>query len=195
MYEYIKGKIEYISDDYLIIENNGIGYKIFTSSNTLNNINFDELQNKVFTYLHVREDDLTLYGFISKEELDIFKLLLTVSKIGPKVGLSILSTISPRQLAYSIANEDVNLLSKAPGVGSKTAKRIILELKDKFKSNLETINEKNYINRSNNIDDAITALLALGYTKNEINKVFVNKNLENYSIEDIIKIALTELSK
>jgi len=198
MYEYIKGNIEYISQDYLVIDNNGIGYKIFTSSNTLTNIKTNENNTKIFTYLHVREDDMSLYGFMTKEEIDIFKLLLTVSKIGPKVGLSIMSTISPSQFALSLASEDVSVLSKASGVGSKTAKRIILELKDKFKNTITNIESDivSEINGSNNdVEEAITALLTLGYTKTEIDSVIKKVNLNDYKVEELIKVALRELSK
>lgn len=195
MYEYIKGVIEYVSDDYIVIDNNGIGYKIFTSKRVISNIIKDGNTSKVYTYLNVREDDMSLYGFLEKQELDIFKLLLSVSKIGPKVGLNIMSTITPNDLAFAITTEDSNKLSKAQGVGSKTAKRIILELKDKFNSSIISNNIEVDITINNELDEAKGALIALGYTKNEIDTVISKININECNTGEIVKKALKELAK
>lgn len=195
MYEYIKGVIEYVSDDYIVIDNNGIGYKIFTSKRVISNIIDEGNTSKVYTYLNVREDDMSLYGFLEKQELDIFKLLLSVSKIGPKVGLNIMSTITPNDLALAITTEDSNKLSKAQGVGSKTAKRIILELKDKFNSSIISNNIEVDITINNELDEAKGALIALGYTKNEIDTVISKININECNTGDIVKKALKELAK
>ena len=137
MYSYIKGTVEEINLDYVVIDNNNIGYKINVSSNTIKDLHLGSMA-KIYTKLIVREDDMSLCGFATKEEMKMFELLTSVSKIGPKVGLSILSFASPGQLGAYILSEDVSKLSKAPGVGKKTAERIVLELKDKVdKNNVE----------------------------------------------------------
>ena len=137
MYSYIKGTVEEINLDYIVIDNNNIGYKINVSSNTIKDLHLGNMA-KIYTKLIVREDDMSLCGFATKEEMKMFELLTSVSKIGPKVGLSILSFASPGQLGAYILSEDVAKLSKAPGVGKKTAERIVLELKDKVdKNNVE----------------------------------------------------------
>lgn len=195
MYEYIKGVIEYVSDDYIVIDNSGIGYKIFTSKRVISNIVNEGNTSKVYTYLNVREDDMSLYGFLEKHELDIFKLLLSVSKIGPKVGLNIMSTITPNDLAFAISTEDSNKLSKAQGVGSKTAKRIILELKDKFNSSIISNNIEVDITINNELDEAKGALIALGYTKSEIDTVISKINIIECNTGEIVKKALKELAK
>ena len=130
MYSYIKGTVEEIYLDRIVLENNGLGYEINVSSFTAQSVHIGN-DAKIFTKLIVREDDMSLCGFATKEEMKMFELLTSVSKIGPKVGLSILSFASPGQLGAYILSEDVAKLSKAPGVGKKTAERIVLELKDK----------------------------------------------------------------
>lgn len=130
MYSYIKGTIEELYLDHIVIDNNNIGYRINVSSNTLKDLQLGNMA-KIYTKLIVREDDMSLCGFASRKELEMFKLLTSVSKIGPKVGLGILSCATPPQLSAYILSEDIAKLSKCPGVGKKTAERIILELKDK----------------------------------------------------------------
>ena len=130
MYSYIKGTVEEIYLDRIVLENNGIGYEINVSSFTAQSVQKGK-DAKIFTKLIVREDDMSLCGFASRKELEMFKLLTSVSKIGPKVGLGILSCATPPQLSAYILSEDIAKLSKCPGVGKKTAERIILELKDK----------------------------------------------------------------
>ncbi|MTI70944.1 MAG: Holliday junction branch migration protein RuvA [Firmicutes bacterium] len=195
MYNYIKGNIEEIGDEYIVVDNNGIGYKIMSSKHSIESIKDATDNRKIYTYLNVREDDLSLYGFLTKDELSIFKLLLTVSKIGPKVALAIVSTMVPSDVRYAINNEDINLLSTAPGVGKKTAKRMILELKDKIEDN--TFTENNILNKNKgpDYDEALSALLALGYTKVEAKEIFSKIDMKNLQTEDIIKKALKVLAK
>ncbi|WP_130806753.1 Holliday junction branch migration protein RuvA [Senegalia massiliensis] len=194
MYRYIKGIIEEISEDFIVIDNSGIGYKIHTSVNTIKDIKIGE-EVKIYTYLNVREDDMSLYGFGMKTELELFLKLISVSKIGPKVGLGILSALSVDQIKYAIINEDANKLSEAPGVGKKTANRMILELKDKIKDyNIENVEMSN-LNVNSNYDESIDALVALGYTKYEASNVISRIDTKNLSTEDIIKLSLSELSK
>lgn len=194
MYRYIKGFIEEMKEDYIVIENNGIGYKISTSVNTIRDLKLGE-EVKVYTYLNVREDDMSLYGFSLKNELELFLNLISVSKIGPKVGLGILSTLSVDEIKYAIINEDANKLSEAQGVGKKTANRMILELKDKIKDyDIEKLDTSS-IKVNSNTDEAMDALVSLGYTKYEVGNIMARIDVEGLLTEDIIKLSLSELSK
>ncbi|EQF23542.1 holliday junction DNA helicase RuvA [Clostridioides difficile CD160] len=192
MYSYIKGTIEEIYIDNIVIENNGIGYKINVSSNTIMNLKVGEA-TKIYTKLIVREDDMSLCGFVSREELKMFELLTSVSKIGPKVALSILSFASPAQLGAYILSEDIGKLSKAPGVGKKTAERIVLELKDKVdKNNIDfeptLLSQKpTFISQ----DESVDALVALGYTLAESKDAVQKCKKDGMDTEAIIKKALT----
>ncbi|MCC0631290.1 Holliday junction branch migration protein RuvA [Clostridioides sp. ZZV15-6388] len=192
MYSYIKGTVEEIYIDSIVVENNDIGYKINVSSNTIMNLQIGNTA-KIYTKLIVREDDMSLCGFASREELKMFELLTSVSKIGPKVGLSILSFASPSQLGAYILSEDVGKLSKAPGVGKKTAERIVLELKDKVdKNNIEF--EPTLLSQKPTLisqDESIDALVALGYTLAESKEAVQKCKKDGMNTEDIIKKALT----
>ncbi|HBG7287171.1 Holliday junction branch migration protein RuvA [Clostridioides difficile] len=192
MYSYIKGTVEEIYIDSIVIENNGIGYKINVSSNTIMNLQVGEAR-KIYTKLIVREDDMSLCGFVSREELKMFELLTSVSKIGPKVALSILSFASPAQLGAYILSEDIGKLSKAPGVGKKTAERIVLELKDKVdKNNIEF--EPTLLSQKPTLisqDESVDALVALGYTLSESKEAVQKCKKDGMNTEAIIKKALT----
>ena len=194
MYSYIKGSVEEINLDHLVIENNGIGYRINASSNTIMKVQMGQ-QCKIYTKLIVKEDDMSLCGFYDKEELRMFELLTSISKIGPKVGLGILSFASPRQIGAYILSEDIAKLSKAPGVGKKTAERIVLELKDKIdKNNVEfesTLLTSQPIVVSQ--DEAIDALVALGYSLQESKDAVQNCKKDGLNTEDIIKKSLSYL--
>ncbi|MCX7904073.1 MAG: Holliday junction branch migration protein RuvA [Caloramator sp.] len=196
MFAYIKGIVSFVLDDYAVVENNGIGYMIFMPSRDL-----DALRGKkdilVYTYYYVREDNISLYGFLDKESLNIFKLLLGVSGVGPKAALSILSCTTPSEFILSVVTKDDKNLSKAQGIGKKLAQRIILELKDKFKD-YEIANEKEEDRREflekDVSKEAIAALLTLGYTKQEA--IQAVKRVEGArSVEDYIKGALKFLMK
>lgn len=192
MYSYIKGTIEEIRLDSIVIENNNIGYKINVSSNTIKDLQMGNIA-KIYTKLIVREDDMSLCGFATKQEMQMFELLTSVSKIGPKVGLGILSFSNPGQLGAYILSEDVVQLSKAPGVGKKTAERIILELKDKVdKSNIEF--EPTLLNQAPigiSKDEAVDALMALGYSPAEAKEAVDKCKKDGLNTEDIIKKSLT----
>lgn len=192
MYSYIKGTIEEINLDSLVIEANNIGYKVNVSSNTLADVKIGK-EYKIHTKLIVREDDMSLCGFSTKEELKMFELLNSVSKIGPKVALGILSFANPKQIGAYIVSEDVAKMSKAPGVGKKTAERIILELKDKIdKNNIEfepTLLSQMPINVSQ--DEAVDALIALGYSSSEAKEAVDNCKKDGMNTEDIIKKSLS----
>ena len=134
MFAYIKGNLEEKSNNYVVIDVGGIGYKIFMSNQALENIGETGKIVKVHTYYYVREDNISLYGFLTKEELTMFELLLQVSGVGAKSAIVMLSNITPSVFALAVITEDITKLTKIPGVGAKTAKRIVLELKDKLKA-------------------------------------------------------------
>lgn len=200
MIDYIKGKIEYIGQDHVVIENNSIGYKIFTSAYTVSDLNGKPDNAIVYTQMIVREDDIRLCGFSSRAELKVFDLLKTVKGVGTKVALGILSSLPYVQLVNVLSAGDVTSLTRAPGIGKKTAQRIILELKDKidktdeFKTLESTDFENNIINISSENDEAIEALVSLGYSKVEAQKAM--KKIDNsLPIEEMIKQALKLLVK
>ncbi|MBS6184846.1 MAG: Holliday junction branch migration protein RuvA [Clostridium celatum] len=199
MYEYIKGRYIGINKDYVIIENNGIGYKIFTSGATM--AEMPKVSEEVQLYLEqiVREDFIGLYGFKDREELEMFKLLISISGVGAKAALSLLSISRINNLKYAIIMEDDKHLCRAPGIGKKTAGRIILELKDKIKTDevsegvdiqqgFEDIAPSN----SNAIGEALGALLSLGYSEKEAESALKKVNREE-SVENIIKECLRVL--
>lgn len=191
MYEYIKGIYKGFNKEYIVVENNGIGYKIHTSGNTI--ADMPKINEEVEVYIQqiVREDFIGLYGFSSQDERDMFNLLLSINGVGAKASLSILSISNINNLKYAIFTGDEKVLVKAPGVGKKTAQRIILELKDKIKLDefIENEDEENIQGISNNLDEALEALISLGYSDKEAAKALKMVN-EKDSIENIIKQCL-----
>ena len=193
MFDFIIGDIVNIREDSVVLQNNGIGYKIYTSVNSMLKVEIGKKSVMFYTHFNVREDGVYLYGFTSEEEMDMFKLLLLVSKIGPKIGLGILSTLTVNQIKTSILSNDENTLTKAPGIGKKTASRIILELKDRIDKDFE-IELDTDVAKNNDYDEAANALISLGYTKIEIDKAL--KGISNtMTIEDIIREGLKKLSR
>lgn len=199
MIGYIKGEVAEIGADYLIIENNGIGYKLNSSSNTIAQVQPGE-EIKIFTKMIVREDDISLCGFFSKDEENMFNLLTSVSKIGTKVGMSILSFATPSELNRYIVTNDTAALSKAPGVGKKTAERIVLELKDKVKKlafeddtpvSVSEIRQP----ESSEEDGAVEGLMQLGYSKAEAQEAVLFVKQPGMQVEDIIKKSLEYIMK
>lgn len=196
MYEYIKGKYIGINKDYIIVENNGIGYRIFTSGATMSAMPASGEEVKLYLEQIVREDFIGLYGFETKEELEMFKLLLGINGVGSKAALSLLSISRINNLKYAIITGDDKQLCRAPGIGKKTAGRIILELKDKLSKedmiiengNLEELNgdDENYAVKMN---EALGALLTLGYSEKEAELSLKKANKEE-SVENIIKECL-----
>ena len=202
MYSSIKGELAEINTDHIVIDVNGIGYMIYISSQALDYLPAIGEKIKVHTYLYMREDAMILYGFLTKDELEIFKLLITVSGIGPKGGLAILSTLSADDLRFAVLSGDSKAIAKAPGVGSKTAQRVIIDLKDKlsledaFEKKLEHENEKiNIASNSQVKNDAVMALNALGYSSSEslkaVSKVEITEEMD---VEDVLKAALKHMS-
>lgn len=194
MISYIIGDVRAINEEDFIIENNNMGYQIKTSLSTLALI---ELNNeyKIYTSLQVREDDMSLYGFYSKEELEMFLLLTSVSSIGPKNGITILSSLGVEEIKLAIANNDIDALTKAKGVGKKTASRIILELMDKVK--LMPMADKtkpvSSLTQNEDMDVAKEALLNLGYAQNDISNVLLELKDSSLSLEELIKESLKRL--
>jgi Holliday junction DNA helicase RuvA len=194
VYEYIKGIFVGMNKDYIIIENNDIGYKVFTSGSTI--AKMPKTNEMVLLYLQqiVREDFIGLYGFLSKDELNMFNLLLTINGIGAKASLSLLSISTIDNLKYAILTGDEKTLTKAPGVGKKTAQRIILELKDKIELE-DFVKDSNDVNKQNtnrNMDEALEALVSLGYSEKEAEQALKMAPAEE-SLENIIKNCLKYL--
>lgn len=202
MFAFIKGSIEEKSSGYVVIETSGVGYKIFMPEPEIETIGEIGDIVKVHTYYWVREDNISLYGFSSKEELRMFEILISTSGIGAKSAITILSNITPSSFALAVINEDVHKLTKLPGIGAKTAARMILELKDKLKKqeleskeNEQKEELSKVITYNENVDEAISALQVLGYSKREVERVFDKIDLENMSVEDMIRKGLSLLGK
>ncbi|MBE6052453.1 MAG: Holliday junction branch migration protein RuvA [Clostridium sartagoforme] len=199
MYEYIIGRYKGINKDYIIVENNGIGYKIFTSGATMSAMPKIDEEVKLYIEQIVREDFLGLYGFDTKEELEMFKLLISINGVGSKAALSLLSISRINNLRYAIMMGDDKHLCRAPGIGKKTAGRIILELKDKIKKeDLSNVTEGSgefediVPDNTVNIAEALGALLTLGYSEKEA-ELALKKVDKSDSIENIIKNCLKVL--
>lgn len=194
MISYIKGDVRAISEEGFILEANNIGYFINSSLTTLSNIKINN-EYKIYTSMQVREDDISLFGFESEEELEMFLLLISVSSIGPKIAIGMLSSISSDEIKLAIVNNDIDKLTKAKGIGKKTASRIILELVDKVKKMAipEIPASKTEDNFTNDYEVARQALKNLGYVDNEIARVLRELKDENLSLEALIKESLKRL--
>ncbi len=195
MYEYIKGRFIGINEDYVVVDNNNIGYKIFTSGNTMSQMPPTDSEVLLYVQQIVREDFIGLYGFITKDELAMFNLLLTINGVGAKATLSLLSICTVRNLKYAILTGDEKTLIKAPGVGKKTAQRIILELKDKI--HLEDMMEddaahETIIEMDSVVNEVFGALIALGYSEKEAEKA-VKAVGKDGTVEEMIKRCLRHL--
>ena len=202
MYAYIKGTLEIKTTGYVVIEtNNGIGYKIFMSESAIERLSEIGSSVKIFTYMRVREDDISLNGFNTNEELRMFELLLSVSGIGAKSAINILSNITPSSFALAVITNDVNTLKKLPGIGAKSAQRVILELKDKLKTEeaeakIETSKEIQVaIKEDDKVQEAMSALQVLGYSKKEIEVAMQKIDTSAISVEDIIRKGLNNLAR
>ena len=192
MISYVKGTVAYIGNDCIVVDNNGIGYNIQVSSSTASAVVMEK-GVQIYTYMNVKENELSLFGFLTKEELNMFNLLISVNGVGPKSAVAMLGALSPSQLALAIATEDIKALSVGQGIGKKIAQRIALELKDKVGADTITTG----VELVQKVDvatgeraEALSALMALGFTKNEaenaIKAVFAN----GMATEEIISKAL-----
>ena len=209
MFYYISGKLAHLEPTFAVVDVGGVGYKLTISGSTHSamppHLSVSEAPSvKLFTYLAVREDDIELFGFASEEELSSFKMLITVSGVGPKAALSILTQLTPTKLAIAICTDDKKSISKANGIGPKTAARIVLELKDKLQK--ESIAAD--IDTQNSIDDiasalapsskrrdAEDALTVLGYSRSEASSVLKTIDVENLELDEIIRLALKKLMR
>ncbi|SHO50298.1 Holliday junction branch migration protein RuvA [Anaerocolumna xylanovorans] len=207
MIAYVKGELILVSEEGVVVETGGLGYDIKMPLSSLSNLPRIGSTITVYTYLYVREDNIGLFGFLTKEDLSIFKLLITVNGIGPKGALGILSSITPDDLRFAVLSEDVKTIAKAPGIGTKTAGKLILELKDKLKLS-DAFEER----LSKNIEggltprgegnilyevrrEAIEALTALGYSAAEAAKTVGAVEIkEDMTVEDVLKLSLKNIS-
>lgn len=202
MIAYIKGEVTDIEENKIVIENQQMGYNVFMPMGYADLHMGEEV--KIYTYLHVKEDAMQLYGFLTKDDLQVFKLLLGVNGIGPKGALGILSGLSADELRFAVLSDDAAAIAKAPGIGKKTAQKLILELKDKL--SLETAFEQKLENQKNsasvhgdiNMDgkkEAVQALVALGYSSSDaLRAVKQVEGAEHMDVEDILKQALKKMS-
>ena len=199
MIAFVSGILEMKLNGYIVIDVGGIGYKVFMSEASIDSLGDIGSRVKVYTHHHVREDDISLYGFLTIEELNMFELLISVSGVGAKSALSILANVEPSAFALAVISNDTSKLVKIPGVGAKTAARIVLELKDKLK-NQDLANKKKDVIKKNildeeEIDEAISALQVLGYNRKDIEKVFEKLDISGLKLEEIIKLGLKHLSR
>lgn len=203
MLAYIKGTLEIKTKGYIVVEANGIGYKIFMPESTITKLSNVGENIQIYTFMRVREDDISLYGFLTNEELRMFELLLSVSGIGAKGALTILSNITPSQFALAVISNDVGILKKLPGIGPKTAQRVILELKDKLKKEQEIVategeeetSLQEAILEDKKVSEAISALQVLGYSRREIMQALEKMDMDSLTVEDIIRKGLGNLAK
>ena len=189
MISYVSGIVEYVDTEKVVVDNHGIGISVFMTNDDLSVIGEGE-EVKLHTYFNVKEDAMQLYGFLNRENLEMFKLLLTVNKVGPKIALGILSTCPGDMLKMSIVSGDSKTIASSPGVGAKTAERIVLELKDK----IEIDGVEDFVPENGSVDSSLSnddALVELGYSKSEaISAVKRIDETEDMSVEDMLKKAL-----
>lgn len=202
MYSYIKGTLVEASAEGIVVDNQGIGYGILVPGQVLEYLPSIGEEVKIYTYHYVREDMIALYGFLTREDVNIFKMLIGVSGIGPKGALAILSVMSTDDLRFAILGEDAKAIAKAPGIGAKTAQRLIIELKDKI--SLEDVFEQKLANQGKKAEknpatgvknEAILALTSLGYSQSEALQVLSGIEIkEDSAVEDVLKEALKQMA-
>ncbi len=201
MYYYVSGRVAHVEANLAVIDCGGVGYACRTTAYTLSQVKVGD-KAKLFTYLAVREDAMDLYGFSGREELKLFQQLISVSGVGPKAALAILSTGSPASLAMSIITGDEKALTQAPGVGKRIAQRVILELKDKLAKG-QTVSASGEsvsgdavtIIPKNKLSEASAALAVLGYSRTEIGVALKGVDVESQPLEQIIRMALKNMVK
>ena len=201
MISYIRGELVAIGEEKVIVDVNGVGFGIYMPAQSMNCLPAVGEEVKLHTYMNVREDAIQLYGFLTRDDLKVFKLVIGVSGIGPKGGLSILSQMSPDDLRFAVMANDAKTIAKAPGIGKKTAEKLIIELKDKLdiedvlNRDVEDVSAASSVSASNEVQaEAIQALVALGYGSTEatraVKKVSIN---EDTTVEDLLKVALKNM--
>ncbi len=206
MLSYIKGELSEVNEEGILIEANGLGYEVRMPLSSLDDLPKIGSHIKVYTYLYVREDAIGLYGFLTRDDLKVFKLLITVSGIGPKGALGILSAVTPDDLRFAVLSDDVKTIAKAPGIGNKTAGKLIIELKDKLK--LEDVFEQKLMNEITGQaqvkaagtfaaevrKEAVEALVVLGYSITDASKVVRKIQItDGMSAEDVLKLSIKSL--
>jgi len=202
MISFIKGKLDSSGTSSIVIDCGGIGYEVFIGLNTISRLPSVGAELKIYTYMQVRDDGVSLFGFMAKEELNMFHMLISVSGIGPKSALNMLSVASPQDLMLAIISDDVKTMSSFPGVGKKTAGRLILELKDKIKTESATSYDFDG-GQAGNVNDvgggarneAIAALSTLGYSRSESVKAVAGIYEDGMDTQQIIKMALRSLNR
>lgn len=200
MISYIKGELVEVTENSIVLDHQGMGFSIMMPGSILDKLPQIGSELKVHTYLYVKEDILDLYGFLTRDDLKIFKLLITVNGIGPKGALAILSALSPDDLRFAVLAGDAKTISKAPGIGSKTAQKLIIELKDKLK--IEDVLDgagEDYVSQDNMADtasaEAVMALTSLGYSAADATRaVRMVENVQSMDSEAILKAALKKLA-
>lgn len=201
MISFINGTVAELEEDCVILECNGIGYQILVSETFLSQLRIGSY-TKIYTYMHVREDAIGLFGFASRDELGMFKLLISVSGIGPKGALGVLSVLSPDDIRFAVLADDAKTITSAPGIGLKTAKKLILELKDKLKLEEAVELKRSHIAEKSAAalapdarDEAVAALTALGYSGSEAMKaVRAVDNASEMTVEQLLKAALKNMA-
>ncbi len=199
MIAFVNGILDMKLNSFVVIDVAGVGYKVFMSESAIEVLGEVGDKVKIYTHHHVREDDISLYGFLTLEELNMFELLISVSGVGAKSALSILANVEPSAFALAVITNDTSKLVKIPGVGAKTAARIVLELKDKLK-NQDLVSDKRetvkkITNNAEELDEAISALQVLGYNRKDIEKVFEQLDVSELKLEEIIKLGLKYLAR
>ncbi|MCD8157120.1 MAG: Holliday junction branch migration protein RuvA [Clostridiales bacterium] len=201
MYAYIRGTLEEVREDYIVVENNGIGYQISVPMRILEELPERGAEVKIYTYLYVREDIFSLFGFSTQDELAMFRLLLNVSGIGPKGALGILSALSVNDIRFAVVSEDIKTITKAPGIGKKGAQRLIIELKDKIsledayesalEDGLQEVPETMQIVKK----EAMEALVALGYSSADAARALSGIEISDDSdVETVLRMALRSMA-
>jgi Holliday junction DNA helicase RuvA len=194
---YISGELKYIINESIVVDNNGIGYSISVSPKTISQLPAIGERVCIYTYMSVSESGISLYGFSSMEELDLFNSIIGVSGIGPKGALGILGAVSPSQFVMAVLTDDIKTLSSAPGIGKKTAQRLVLELKDKLDSSqaleLEGIELPTADNTTTEKSEAVQALEALGFAKSEAMQAVDAVYIDSMTVEKTVSLALKVL--
>lgn len=197
LFDFLIGDVIDIKEEYIVMQNNNIGYRIFTSNKSMLDLEIGQKNVLMYVNLIVREDAMLLYGFTSQEEVEMFDLLLLVSRVGPKVAIGVLSTLTPNRIKRAVVNKQTEILCEAPGIGKKTAERMILELKDRIDPTELLVSEDEDIEmnlEANNSEEAIMGLVSLGYRRYEVEKIIREIDIEGMEVEDIIRETLKKLS-
>ena len=201
MISFVRGRLAFVTENTVELDVGGIGYEVFVPTTVLSALPPKGNDVELFTYLNVKEDEMTLFGFLTRDALSVFKLLISVSGVGPKGALGLLSAVSPDDLRFAVLSSDVKLLSKAPGVGKKTAERIVIELRDKFGKEAETkaigreIEGNAVFSESDPRQDAVLALIELGFSGADAYKAVRELDPALNDAEQMLKQALKKLGR